>query len=136
MSGETVEIHTDGGCLGNPGPGAWGAVLKIGDHEETISGTEPGTTTSNKMEIRAAIEALRFLDGPHTVTVFSDSEYLVETMLGKKKRHKNLDMWAELDEAAAPHKIAWEWVEGHAGIEGNEKAHQLVQAALSKMKPA
>lgn len=125
----TVHIYTDGGCIPNPGFGAWAAVLVLGEHTKEISGTVPDTT-NNRMELQAALEALRALKRPCSVMLFSDSQYLIETMRDKWSKTKNRDLWAELDAAAEPHTIGWVWVRGHNGNRWNERAHSLVAREL------
>ncbi len=137
-----VEIYTDGACSGNPGPGGWGALLLFGEHEKELAGAEPDTT-NNRMEMMAAIEALRALKRPCVVRLYTDSNYvrqgITEWLEGWKARGwrtsgkkpvKNQDLWQALDEAAAPHQIEWIWVPGHAGVEGNERVDALAREAI------
>lgn len=132
-----VEIHTDGACKGNPGPGGWGAILRSGDHERELWGGEP-LTTNNRMEMTAAIEALEALKRPCTVELWTDSTYVMkgvtEWIHGWKRKGwktadgkpvKNEDLWRRLDEARARHDVTWRWVKGHAGHELNERADAL-----------
>ena len=139
---DLVDIWTDGACSGNPGPGGWGAVLKSGDHERELSGGDP-STTNNRMELLAAIEALNALKRTSQVRLHTDSTYvkdgLTKWMAGwkrngwktaAKKPVKNQDLWQALDEAAARHDIEWIWVKGHAGDAGNERADALARAAV------
>ena len=136
-----VEIFTDGACKGNPGPGGWGALLRIGRHEKELSGSEPHTT-NNRMEMTAVIRALRALIEPCEVILHSDSRYVIDGMTkwihgwqkkgwvnASKKPVRNEDLWHELIAAAAPHKITWEWVKGHDGHVENERVDQLACAA-------
>ncbi len=137
-----VIIYTDGACSGNPGPGGWAALLRIGAHEKELSGgaTE---TTNNRMELTAALEALRTLKQPCKVDFYTDSEYLrkgiTEWMGGWKRRGwktvakkpvKNQDLWKALDEAIQRHQIAWHWVRGHAGNPANARVDALARAAI------
>jgi ribonuclease HI len=136
-----VSIHTDGACLGNPGPGGWGAILTSGAHEKEVSGGE-ASTTNNRMELMAAIMALESLKGPSQVTLHSDSRYVLDGiekwMPGWKSRGwktaskepvKNEDLWRRLDAARLRHEVRWVWVRGHAGDPMNERADALARAA-------
>lgn len=142
------EIHmfTDGACSGNPGPGGWGVILRAGPHEKELSGSHP-QTTSNRMELTAAIEGLNALKQPSKVTVHADSQYVVkgitEWLPGWLKRNwrnsqgdkiSNQDLWEQLAAAALPHKITWIWVKGHAGHPENERADKLAVKAYQKYK--
>ncbi|WP_417222734.1 ribonuclease HI [Amphritea sp.] len=145
-----VNIYTDGACKGNPGPGGWGAVLQYGEHAKELCGGEL-TTTNNRMELMAAIEALTMLKEPCEITLTTDSQYvrkgITEWLAGwkrngwktaAKKPVKNADLWQRLDEQNARHQIAWKWVKGHSGHPGNELADQLanrgVELALQQRK--
>ena len=141
-----VQIFTDGACRGNPGPGGWGALLRSGQHERELYGAE-AETTNNRMELTAAIEALRALKAPCRVDLTTDSEYVLkgmtEWLAGWKKRQwktaskspvKNADLWQALDEAASRHEIAWHWVRGHTGHAENERADQLANRAIDEMQ--
>ena len=136
-----VEIYTDGACKGNPGPGGWGALLRMGQHEKELSGGEP-QTTNNRMEMTAVIRALQALREPCEVILHSDSRYVIDGMTkwihgwqkkgwinASKKPVRNADLWHELIEAAAPHRITWEWVRGHDGHVENERADRIACAA-------
>jgi ribonuclease HI len=142
---DRVTIYTDGGCIGNPGPGGWGAVLLYGEHTREISGRYR-QTTNNRMELRAAIEALNTLKRPCAVDLFTDSEYvrqgITEWVEGWQRRGwktagkkpvKNQDLWQELLAAVARHKpaggVTWRWTKGHAGDRWNEHVDQLANAA-------
>jgi ribonuclease HI len=139
-----VIIHTDGACKGNPGPGAYGAVLVCGKHRKEISAGYR-LTTNNRMELRAAIKALELLAEPCEVELHSDSKYLVHAIKEKwidgwqrrgwltsdKKPVKNQDLWQELLAAMAPHRIRWHWVKGHAGHAENERCDQLANEAVA-----
>jgi ribonuclease HI len=134
---EVIEIFTDGACKGNPGPGGWGALLRVGAKEKELFGGEP-LTTNNRMELTAVIRALEALKRRSKVRLHTDSQYvqkgISEWITGWKKRGwktadkkpvKNVDLWLELDKLAAQHDIEWLWVRGHTGHEGNERADQL-----------
>ena len=136
-----VEIFTDGACKGNPGPGGWGALLRMGRHEKELSGGE-AETTNNRMELRAAIEGLNALIEPCAVDVYSDSKYVIEGITkwvhgwqkrgwvnASKKPVRNEDLWHDLIEAARRHRVEWRWVKGHSGHEGNERADRLASDA-------
>ncbi|GLV29501.1 ribonuclease H [Sphingobium sp. TomTYG75] len=136
-----VEIFTDGACKGNPGPGGWGAVMRSGATEKEISGGE-AQTTNNRMEMTAAIEALNALKRPCQVTLYTDSKYVMDGITkwvfgwqkngwktADRKPVKNAELWQALLAAAAPHKVSWQWVKGHAGHPENERADQLACAA-------
>jgi ribonuclease HI len=139
-----VVIHTDGACKGNPGPGAYGAVLVCGKHRKEISAAYH-LTTNNRMELRAAIAALDLLSEPCEVELHSDSKYLIDAIQqnwidGWKRRSwrtaanqavKNRDLWQQLMEAMAPHRIRWHWVKGHVGHRENERCDQLANQAVA-----
>jgi len=137
-----VIIYTDGACRGNPGPGGWGALLRYGHHEKELCGSDPDTT-NNRMELLAAVEALKTLKRSCRVDFYTDSEYLrrgiTEWLAGWKARGwrtsgkkavKNQDLWRSLDEATQPHQIEWHWVRGHAGQRENERVDQLARQAI------
>ena len=136
-----VTIYTDGACRGNPGPGGWGALLRFGPHERELSGGER-ETTNNRMELQAALEALRALTEPCQVTLYTDSEYLkkgvTEWLPAWKKRNwkrkggqlANVDLWQRLDGEIARHEIQWHWVRGHAGHALNERVDKLARKAI------
>ena len=141
MSG-VIDIYTDGACRGNPGPGGWAAVLCAGGREKEISGAQLHTT-NNRMELQAVIEALQALKRPLEVRLYTDSQYVRRGILewlpqwkargwktADKKPVKNLDLWQQLETAAARHRIEWHWVPGHAGIVGNERCDVLANAAI------
>lgn len=138
----TVTIHTDGACRGNPGPGGWGALLESGPHEKTLNGFE-AETTNNRMELKAALMALRELKRPCRVALYTDSEYLrkgiTEWIHGWQKRGwktasrqpvKNAQLWRELLDETHRHQIEWHWVKGHSGHPGNERADALANEAI------
>jgi ribonuclease HI len=141
-----VRIHTDGGCEGNPGPGGWAAVLECNGHRKELSGGAPATT-NNRMELQAALEALRALKAPCTVELFTDSEYvrqgITEWLPAWKARGwrtvnkqpvKNEDLWRALDEAARRHQIRWRWIKGHNGHPENEQCDRLAAAAIRRVR--
>ena len=141
-----VEIATDGACKGNPGPGGWGAVLRQGDKLLELSG-HAEQTTNNRMELTAAIMALRALKKPCRVRLSTDSKYVMDGITkwvfgwqrngwrtADKKPVKNGDLWMELIEAAKPHKIEWKWVKGHNGHVENERCDALANAAIEAMR--
>ncbi|MDR2688471.1 MAG: ribonuclease HI [Azoarcus sp.] len=145
---EIVEIHTDGACSGNPGPGGWGAILRCGAHEKEIWGGEPHTT-NNRMEILAVIRALEQLKREVEVRVYTDSQYvqkgISEWIHGWKARGwvtagktpvKNADLWRALDDIAARYRIEWRWVKGHAGDKGNERADALARRGVDATRQA
>jgi len=140
-----VELFTDGACLGNPGPGGWGALLRAGSRERELSGGEP-MTTNNRMELMAAIAGLEALTRPCEVVLTTDSQYVklgVEQWIARwqangwrtsdRKPVKNQDLWERLVRACAPHGIRWHWVKGHAGHAENERVDALARdAALAQ----
>jgi ribonuclease HI len=139
-----VVIYTDGACKGNPGPGGWGVWLRSGTHEKELFGGE-ALTTNNRMELTAVIKSLTALKGPCEVTLFTDSQYvrkgITEWIHGWKARGwvtadkkpvKNAELWRELDDACARHRVEWRWVRGHAGDPGNEKADALANAGAAE----
>lgn len=141
-----VEISTDGACLGNPGPGGWGAVLRYGDIEKEISGNEPDST-NNRMELTAAIEALKLLKRPSDVILYTDSSYVRNGIMkwvagwqrngwktANKQPVKNADLWKELVDAEDRHTVEWRWVKGHAGDKYNEIADTLATTAAKELR--
>lgn len=139
-----VTIYTDGACRGNPGPGGWGALLRHGSKQRELWGGE-AQTTNNRMELRAAIEALNTLKEPCRVQLFTDSEYvrkgITEWLSGWKARGwrtaarqpvKNADLWQALEEAAARHEVQWHWVRGHSGHPENEHADRLANRGIDE----
>ena len=136
-----VEIFTDGSCLGNPGPGGYGAILRYGAHEKEFS-TGYRLTTNNRMEMMAAIVALEALTQPCEVVLSTDSQYVrqgITTWIhnwkmrgwktADKKPVKHVDLWKRLDLALSHHEIKWEWVKGHAGHPENERCDELARNA-------
>ncbi len=139
-----VQIWTDGGCKPNPGPGGWAAILRFGEHERELSGSE-AETTNNRMELTAALRALEALKKPCRIALHTDSEYLRNGISrwihgwvranwrnASKEPVKNLDLWQAILAAAKPHEIEWHWVRGHAGDPMNERADALATAARDK----
>jgi ribonuclease HI len=125
--------YADGSCLGNPGPGGWGIVLVGDDGSRLEFSGAAASTTNNRMEITAAVEALRRLPPGIDVSIRTDSQYLVKTMTLGWKRRENLDLWKILDAEVAQRKVTWEWVRGHSGNILNERADELARnAALGK----
>jgi ribonuclease HI len=136
-----IVVHTDGACLGNPGPGGWATVLEYGGAKKEFFGGELATT-NNRMELHAAIQALSRLKEPCEVELFTDSEYLREGITkwihawkarAWKKKVRNKDLWQELDRAAAKHKISWHWVRGHSGNRRNERCDLLAMEEAERL---
>ena len=143
-----VDIFTDGACSGNPGPGGWGAVLRYGEIEKELSGGE-ALTTNNRMELKAAIEALNALKQPCRVELHTDSNYVkdgISSWIAGWKRNgwktaakqpvKNVELWQALDAARQRHDVHWHWVKGHAGHPENERADELARLGMAGFKPA
>jgi ribonuclease HI len=142
-----VIIATDGACKGNPGIGGWGALLRAENgQEKELSGAEPDTT-NNRMELAAALHALAALTRPADVTLSTDSVYLKDGITrwihgwqkngwktADRKPVKNADLWQALLAAAAPHRIDWRWVKGHAGDPDNERADALANQAIATLR--
>ena len=140
-----VEIFTDGSCLGNPGPGGWGVLLRYGNTEKTLSGSAKDTT-NNRMELFAAIAALEALKKPANIVLTTDSKYVqkgvTEWLISWKKKGwrtaankevKNKDLWQRLDDQISEHTISWCWVKGHSGHRENEIVDQLANDAATKL---
>lgn len=139
---QIVEIFCDGACSGNPGPGGYGAILRYGGRVKELSGGA-GDTTNNRMEMTAAIEALRQLKRPCRVLITTDSQYLVKGMTewieawqrkgwrnSKKEPVVNKDLWELLLALTKPHSVRWKWVRGHAGHVENERCDQLAREGI------
>ena len=139
-----VVIYTDGACSGNPGPGGWGVVMRCQGKEREMYGGDP-LTTNNRMELMAAIQALEALQRPTTVSLHTDSKYLLDGITkwiqgwqrngwktAAKKPVKNDDLWRRLTEAIRPHHVEWVWVKGHAGDPGNERADALARRGIEE----
>jgi len=142
---KTVEVFTDGGCRGNPGPGGWGAVLRFGGHERDLRGSEENTT-NNRMELLAAISALEAMTEPCKVVLTTDSTYVKDGITrwirnwkangwktAAKKPVKNKDLWERLDAECLRHQVDWRWVKGHAGHPENERADGLANLAMDEL---
>ncbi len=143
-----VTIYTDGACSGNPGPGGWGVILLYGGNRKELSGGE-ASTTNNRMELLAAIEALNALKRPCNVDLFTDSVYVRDGITkwihgwlrngwktAAKKPVKNAELWQALQEARKRHEINWHWVKGHAGHPENERADELAREGMAPYKQA
>ena len=146
MSTQKVIIHTDGACSGNPGPGGWGAILDYNATRKELYGGEAGTT-NNRMELTAAIEALKALTRPCLVEMHVDSQYVKDGITkwisnwqrngwktADKKPVKNVELWQALAEAIKRHDISWHWVKGHAGHPDNERADELARLGMAPFK--
>lgn len=142
----TVELFTDGACLGNPGPGGWAALLRYQGTERELAGGE-AQTTNNRMELTAVIEGLKALTRNCAVIVFTDSQYvqkgITEWIHGWKRKGwktadkkpvKNADLWLALDEARLGHNVTWRWVKGHAGHAENERVDGLARAQAAQFR--
>jgi ribonuclease HI len=146
MTVNTVVIHTDGACSGNPGPGGWGAILRYNGHEKELKGGEP-VTTNNRMELTAAIMALEALKRATTVELHTDSQYVKDGIskwihgwkrngwkTADRKPVKNVELWQRLDLALQRHQVSWHWVRGHAGHDDNERADELAREGMAPFK--
>lgn len=146
MNDEIIDIYTDGACSGNPGPGGWGAILRLGDKEKELFGGDPATT-NNRMELLAVIEALKSLKRPVKARVHTDSQYVqkgISEWIHNWKRRgwktaakepvKNADLWMSLDAEAAKHEIDWRWVRGHNGHPENERADALARRGVEQVR--
>ena len=143
MRKKNIDIYTDGACSGNPGPGGWGAILIYKGHERELSGYEPHTT-NNRMELTAPIMALRALKEPCSVTMYTDSAYVVNAFIkgwitswlqngwrtAGKKSVENQDLWMQLLEQCNTHQVTWKKVKGHADNEYNNRCDQLARLAV------
>ena len=145
---KNIEIHTDGACLGNPGPGGWAALLRYNAHERELAGGEPDST-NNRMELTAAIMGLEALSEPCQVMLQTDSQYvrqgITEWMPNWVRRGwktaagdpvKNRDLWERLHTAAGRHRVEWRWVTGHNGDPDNERVDQLARSAAEQVRDA
>ena len=141
-----VEMFTDGACRGNPGPGGWGVLIRMGEREKELSGGEP-LTTNNRMELLAAIRGLEALKRPCRVALHTDSMYVRDGITkwvhnwrrngwrtSDKKPVKNAELWQQLCAAAEPHRVDWKWVKGHSGHPENERVDQLACAAADAQR--
>ena len=140
-----MQIFTDGACRGNPGKGGWGALLQFDGEEREICGGEM-LTTNNRMELQAAIEALKVLKQTYEIDLTTDSSYVkngITQWLAKWKTNnwltsnrkpvKNIDLWQELDELTQKHSIRWHWIRGHSGHIGNESADKLANKGIDEL---
>lgn len=141
-----VVIYSDGACKGNPGPGGWGAVMEYDGARKLLHGGEL-STTNNRMELKAAIEALAALRRPCKVAIYTDSQYMRKGitewmhnwkkngwMTSAKKPVKNADLWKRLEEVAKPHEMSWHWVKGHSGHPGNDLADELANKGVDEIR--
>ncbi len=141
-----IEIHTDGACSGNPGPGGWGALLRYGATEKELSGGEK-LTTNNRMELLAAICAIESLNKPCRIDLYTDSQYVQKGITewlpnwvkrgwknAKGEPVKNQDLWQRLSVASKLHQVSWHWVKGHAGHVENERVDGLARLAADAFK--
>lgn len=140
-----IEIFTDGACRGNPGPGGWGAILRSGGHEKELYGGE-ADTTNNRMEMMAVIEAVKTVKQPASLSITTDSKYVLQGMqewlvqwkkrgwkTASKKPVKNVDLWQQLDSLLQNHQVKWTWVKGHAGHAENERADDLANIGVDEV---
>ena len=141
-----ITIYTDGACSGNPGVGGWGVVIIDDNKNETFLNGGDNHTTNNKMELTAAIQALKAFENKSTITLITDSKYVKDGIqswiqnwkkngwkTAAKKPVKNKELWIELDELIARHNITWKWVKGHAGNTHNKKADYLARRYIEEM---
>ena len=142
---QAVTIYTDGACRGNPGPGGWGVLLQCGDQSRELYGGV-AATTNNRMELTAVIEALQALRRPCKVVLKSDSKYVLQGITewlpnwkqrgwrtAARKPVMNFDLWQTLDALTGNHSIDWQWVKGHSGETGNERADQLANRGIDEL---
>ena len=142
---KTVIIYTDGACRGNPGPGGWGVLIEYGELSKHLYGGDV-STTNNKMELTAAIMALKEIKEPCEIILYTDSKYVLQGIEewihnwkkrgwrgANKKPVKNIDLWKELDELRDKHNIKWNWVKGHSGDPGNETADMLANRGIDEL---
>tara|TARA_B100001057_G_scaffold189882_1_gene190659 strand:- start:1068 stop:1499 length:432 start_codon:yes stop_codon:yes gene_type:complete len=142
---KTVIIYTDGACRGNPGPGGWGALIEYGEFTKELYGGD-ASTTNNKMELTAAIMALREIKESCEIILYTDSKYVLQGIEewihnwkkrewrgANKKLVKNIELWKELDELRDEHIIKWNWVKGHSGDPGNETADMLANRGIDEL---
>ena len=146
MNKDVVDIYTDGACSGNPGPGGWGALLVYGETERELNGVA-ASTTNNRMELQAAIEAVEALKRPMRVRLHTDSTYVKDGITqwihrwksngwrtANKKPVKNTDLWERLDKALEPHDVEWHWIPGHTGHPENERADELARRGIEQQR--
>ena len=142
---KTVIIYTDGACRGNPGPGGWGVLIEYGESNKQLYGGDI-STTNNKMELTAAIMALKEIKEPCEIILYTDSKYVLQGIEewiynwkkrgwrgANKKPVKNIELWKELDELRDEHNIKWNWVKGHSGDPGNETADMLANRGIDEL---
>ena len=142
---KTVIIYTDGACRGNPGPGGWGVLIEYGELSKQLYGGDV-STTKKKMELTAAIMALKEIKEPCEIILYTDSKYVLQGIEewihnwkkrgwrgANKKPVKNIDLWKELDELRDKHNIKWNWVKGHSGDPGNETADMLANRGIDEL---
>jgi len=142
---KTVIIYTDGACRGNPGPGGWGVLIEYGESSKQLYGGD-NSTTNNKMELTAAIMALKEIKEPCEIILYTDSKYVLQGIenwihnwkkrgwrSANKKPVKNIELWKELDELRDEHNIKWNWVKGHSGDPGNETADMLANRGIDEL---
>ena len=142
---KTVIIYTDGACRGNPGPGGWGVLIEYGESSKQLYGGD-NSTTNNKMELTAAIMALKEIKEPCEIILYTDSKYVLQGIEewihnwkkrgwkgANKKPVKNIELWKELDEVRDEHNIKWNWVKGHSGDPGNETADMLANRGIDEL---
>ena len=141
-----IKIYTDGACSGNPGIGGWGVVISENNKDDVFLNGGDDNTTNNRMELQAAIEALKFFKDKEDITLVTDSKYVKDGIqswiqnwkkngwkTAAKKPVKNKELWIELDDLIARHNITWEWVKGHAGNTYNEKADYLARRYIEEI---
>ena len=141
---KTVYLFTDGACKGNPGTGGWGVLVRYGTHEKELFGGE-AQTTNNRMELTAVLSGLKTLNRPCDVVICTDSQYVkngMESWIHNWKKNgwktagrqpvKNADLWQQLDEQVARHRVRWQWVKGHAGHAENERADALANRGVEQ----
>ncbi len=141
-----VELFTDGACSGNPGPGGWAAILRMGSRERELSGGDP-STTNNRMELMGAISGLEGLKRPCRVILHTDSKYVLDGATkwikswkkngwrtADKKPVKNVELWQRLEAASLPHEVHWVWVKGHSGHVENDRADELARLEIEKLR--
>ena len=141
-----ITVYTDGACSGNPGKGGWGVVILENNKDEIFLNGGDDNTTNNRMELTAAIEALKHYQNREDITLITDSKYVKDGIqswiqnwkkngwkTAAKKPVKNKELWVELDDLITKHNINWEWVKGHAGNKHNEKADYLARRYIEKV---
>ena len=144
MDSKKIKIYSDGACSGNPGPGGWGALIIYNNQSKEIFGGMK-STTNNQMELKSIIEALKIIENNYKIEVYTDSMYVKDGITkwvsnwkkngwktSSKKPVKNMELWKELDQLNSSHKINWQWVKGHSGDIGNEKADALARKGIPK----